>query len=734
MSGEADFSKIDTSGIVPGVAVHCRTKQDCFQIKQFMGWNKNSVFEGSGNEAWKYIFPAPESKSGYLTVSFSTLLPSGTKVVEFSDLFADKSLVPDFGLGPAALMTDLTNMDLPLLDDSDDLTPDFVRAELEEDDLDINLDISILPKSPTEKTLFADEEIEISLDGEAEFEDEDDNLDFDMELNLDLDPFVWRPGTEPEGKAPVVPEDDSQVYVRSEPDLPFVSAPEVVEEQPATRPALEVIEPVVEEQNFIWNTDVEEPIDVVFDTGGGVKDLWNTDTVSGTEVEPESSLWTTPSAPEKVEAESSLWTTPGPDNDKEKSLEKSLWDSAAAPELPITESTPGDSVPPSVEVLDTSEMLWLQEKADIQAQQAAEAVQPESSVQPQAQPEFSVQPQPKFPAQQVQPQPEFPVQPQTRQQPEFPAQQVQPEFPVQPQMRQQPEFPVQSQPVPPTPAPTASAPAEQLSAAALRFLRHNPGLPCAQIEGVAPDTKSITAVPATDFPIPAPEVTEPVSATETFANVFTPEPVASLSTQEPIAETYPNIPEKETEISIEPIISEVDDGYEEALATLTAASVDTAAVESLATAINMRKDREEPMDYQNNGEQSLLSQLLGVPDDQEFTRWSEPHKVFRIRNGRREFRMVENNFWSPCPEDNTLLALLSNRAETVPLNGFSTDSVNLAEASIKLGFDKVKRDGGLYLVHTDNITQLKIADSLFPELKESDRIHLHIVSVFAVTP
>ncbi|MDR0434175.1 MAG: hypothetical protein LBH21_03810, partial [Gracilibacteraceae bacterium] len=73
---------IDTSRIRPGYAVHCHSKQESLQLKQAMNWNP----DGSGSEAWKYLFPAAESRSGYMAVSFSTLLPRGTKILEFEDL------------------------------------------------------------------------------------------------------------------------------------------------------------------------------------------------------------------------------------------------------------------------------------------------------------------------------------------------------------------------------------------------------------------------------------------------------------------------------------------------------------------------------------------------------------------------------------------------------------------------------------------------------------------------
>jgi hypothetical protein len=131
-----------------------------------------------------------------------------------------------------------------------------------------------------------------------------------------------------------------------------------------------------------------------------------------------------------------------------------------------------------------------------------------------------------------------------------------------------------------------------------------------------------------------------------------------------------------------------------------------------------------------SGGESLLSRILGVPDEQEFTRWNEPQKVFRLHGGRREFREVDKTTWYPCPEDDVLLSFMSATNESVQLGKFSEESVNLALASLKLGFARVQRQQGLYLIHSDNATSLQISEGLFPELAEANALYLNIIAKF----
>ncbi|MDR1320036.1 MAG: hypothetical protein LBK56_01210 [Gracilibacteraceae bacterium] len=130
------------------------------------------------------------------------------------------------------------------------------------------------------------------------------------------------------------------------------------------------------------------------------------------------------------------------------------------------------------------------------------------------------------------------------------------------------------------------------------------------------------------------------------------------------------------------------------------------------------------------GEESLLARILGMPDEQEFTRWSEPQKVFRIHDGRREFREIDKTTWYPCSEDEALLSFMITPKESVLLQKFSEDSVNLAQASLKLGFVRVMRQNGLYLMHGDNTTSLQISDGLFPEIADANGLYLNIIAKF----
>ncbi|MDR1070537.1 MAG: hypothetical protein LBL37_07145 [Gracilibacteraceae bacterium] len=130
------------------------------------------------------------------------------------------------------------------------------------------------------------------------------------------------------------------------------------------------------------------------------------------------------------------------------------------------------------------------------------------------------------------------------------------------------------------------------------------------------------------------------------------------------------------------------------------------------------------------GEESLLARILGMPDEQEFTRWSEPQKVFRIHDGRREFREIDKTTWYPCSEDEALLSFMTTPRESVLLQKFSEDSVNLAQASLKLGFVRVMRQKGLYLMHGDNTTSLQISEGLFPEIADANGLYLNIIANF----